>query len=302
MISISKLRAFAAVAEHGSFTSAAKSLGVSTPALSAQVSELERTLGLSLIHRTTRRVDLTGEGTRLFERAKRVLFDLDSIAADLSSEGRLERGRIAVSCVPTLAASLFPDIMARFASLHPQVVIHLIDETTDDLRDRVMRSEADFGIGPDPGPELLFERLASDRFVLACRKEDALSQRKFIGPAELAKLPLIALGRGSNVRTVLDHYFESQGLVLKPRFEVNHHYTLGALVAAGLGYGPLPELALKLTGEPLLKGVPIRRPTCERAIGIVTRPGNRLSPAATALLDVVRENFRAVVQAGSVAS
>lgn len=293
MISISKLRAFSAVAEHGSFTVAARAEGVSAAALSARITELEALLGVTLLQRTTRRVELTDEGQRLFERAKRVLFDLDSIAHDLSSEGKLHAGRVVVSCVPTLAATLFADVMRQFAGMYPNVVIQLVDESTDALRERVLRNEADFGVGPNPGGELAFERLASDPFVLTCRGDDSISKREYITGKEMENLPLITLARGSNVRKVLDAYFAQQDLVLKPRFEVQHHYTLGALVSAGLGYGPLPSLALRLTGDSHLSSVPIRRPKCERDIGVITRPGNRLSAAAEALLGVIRPVFQA---------
>ena len=299
MISISKLRAFSAVAEHGSFTVAARAQGISAAALSTRIAELEQLLGVTLLQRTTRRVELTGEGQRLFERAKRVLFDLDSISRDLHSEGKLEAGRVVVSCVPTLAATLVADVMGRFAREFPQIQIHLIDESTDALRERVMRNDTDFAVGPNPGPDLAFERLTTDRFVLTCRAKDALAKRPFVTGREMEQLPLITLARGSNVRKVLDAYFERQDLVLKPRFEVQHHYTLGALVSAGLGYGPLPSLALRLTGDTHLKSIPIRRPTCERAIGIITRPGNRLSAGAQALLNVIRPVFRDVAAPGS---
>jgi DNA-binding transcriptional LysR family regulator len=292
MISISKLRAFAAVAEYSSFTVAARAAGMSAAALSARVTELEKLLGVTLLQRTTRRVDLTGEGQRLFDRAKRVLADLDSITEDLSSEGRLQGGRIVVSCVPTLAGILVADVMSQFAVMYPKVVIHLIDEATVSMRERVLKDEADFGIGPNPGADLQFERLASDPFVLTCRTNDPLAKREFLTGLDLAELPLITLARGSNVRDVLDTYFEKQGIVFRPRFEVQHHYTLGALVDAGLGYGPLPSLALRLIGEHGLTSIPIRRPVCERAIGIITRSGNRLSPAADAFLNVIRPVFR----------
>jgi LysR family carnitine catabolism transcriptional activator len=292
VISVSKLRAFSAVAEYGSFTIAAKAEGVSPAALSTRVTELEKVLGVTLLQRTTRRVELTNEGQRLFERAKRVLFDLDAITNDLSSEGMLQSGRVVVSCVPTLAASLLADVMSHFVTTYPHVAIRLFDESTDALRDRVLRNDADFAIGPNPGPELAFERLINDQFVLTCPAGDPIAKREFVTGKDLERLPLITMARGSNVRKVLDAYFESQGLVLKPRFEVQHHYTLGGLVSAGLGYGPLPSLALRLTGDKYLATVPIRRPTCERAIGIITRPGNRLSAAAEALLGVIRPAFQ----------
>jgi LysR family carnitine catabolism transcriptional activator len=292
MISISKLRSFVSVAEYGSFTLAARAVGVSAAALSTRVSELEKVLGVTLLQRTTRRVELTNEGSRLFERSKRVLSELDVITDGLSNEGKLQGGRVVVSCVPTIAGTLFADVMERFASIYPQVTVQLVDESTDALRERVIKNEADFAIGPNAGADLSFERLATDQFVLTCRSNDPIAKREFISGKELAKLPLIALMRTSNVRKVLDNYFEQQDLVFRPRFEVHHHYTLGALVSAGLGYGPLPSLALRLTGDPMLTSIPIRRPICERAIGVITRPGNRLSAGAEALLDVIRTIFK----------
>jgi LysR family transcriptional regulator, carnitine catabolism transcriptional activator len=290
MLSIPKLRALVAVAEQGSFRTAAKAAGLSAASLSTSVSDLERELNVRLMQRTTRRVQLTPEGQRLFDRARRVLAELESISDDLTADADAPRGRVTVSCVPTLAATVFAEVLGGFCAVHPTVVIEIIDEPSEAAKQRVLKGEADFAIGTPAGAELTFQRLVNDPFVLTCRPDDALARADSVTGKQLLQLPIITLIRGSAVRTTLDAYYERFGAVLHPRFEVRHHFTLGGLVHAGLGYAPLPSLALPLTGSPLA-AIPIRRPNCERSIGILTRPGDKLSLPAKALADFVRPFF-----------
>ena len=295
MLPINKLRSFVAVAEQSSFRSAAETIGITQPALSLQISELEKALGVSLFHRTTRRVELTNEGARLLARAKRILFDLDTIAQDLQDEAGLERGRVVVSCVPTMGAGLFATALARFARQHPNVNVQLVDETTVEMTEKVERGDVDFGLGPEPSAadDLQFERLATDSFLVICPRDSEMARRTALKGRELSRLPLVTLVRSSNVGSITAAYFEQIGADYRPRYEVNHHYTLGGFVRAGLGFGILPQQALALTGDPSLVGIPIIQPKCTRTIGVVTRRGDRLSPAASAFLAAVRATIAA---------
>lgn len=293
MLSLPKLRSFVAVADQRRFRSAAATIGITQPALSAHIAELEKELGVSLFHRTTRRVELTSEGQRLLAKARRILFDLDTIAEELSGEASLERGRIVISCVPTIAVGLFARALACFCQKHPNITVQLLDETTLEMAAKVARGEVDFGLGPEPRQqdEILFERLATDPFLLICPRESELAERTSVKGMELAKLSLVTLVRSSNVGGITAAYFERIGASFKPRFEVNHHYTLGGFVRAGLGFGILPQQAMAMTGDPSLVGVPIVRPQCSRMIGVATRRGDRLSPGGTAFLRVLRKTI-----------
>lgn len=293
-ITIIKLRSFAAVAELSNFHAAAEKLGVSQPALSAQVNELERLLGVPLFHRTTRRVELTDEGLRLWAKARTILSELDNISDNLRGEAELERGNITISCLPTFANSFFPKALSDFSSTYPNVQVNLVDEPTAALIETVRKGEADFGIGSEPLTQngIAFEKLVIDPFVLICRSDDPLAQKKSIRGRELLRLPLITSRYGPNVTRSLAEYISKLGSTHQPKYEVNYHYTLGGLVDAKMGYGCLPSLGMALTGYPNLVAIPIVEPRCTRTIGVITRKGDRLSPAAMAFLQVIRQKLK----------
>ena len=292
-ITIIKLRSFAAVAELSNFRAAAERLQVSQPALSAQVNELEKLLGVPLFNRTTRRVELTDEGARLWAKVRFIVQELDTITENLRGEAHLERGHITVSCLPTLANSFFPAALSEFTRKYPNITVNLIDEPTAPMLETVRRGDADFGVGSEPLDKdgLSFEKLLLDPFVMICRTDDPIAKRGSIKGRDLVKLPLITSRYGPNVTLSLADYFAKLGVTLRPKFEVNYHYTLGGLVDAGMGYGCLPTLGMALTGYPSLVAVPIVQPRCTRTVGVVTRKGDRMSPAADAFLEIAREKL-----------
>lgn len=81
----------------------------------------------------------------------------------------------------------------------------------------------------------------------------------------------------------------SQSLSLNPTYEVQHHFTLGGMVEAGLGVSALPSMAVSMLSQPLLRTVPIRKPTVVRDVGILKLGGKTLSPASRAFIDVFGE-------------
>ena len=118
--------------------------------------------------------------------------------------------------------------------------------------------------------------------------------KKSVSLAALSKTDFLALLPGSHVRETLDAAMESQSLKLVPKFEVQHHYTLGGMVEAGLGVTALPSMAVSMLSQPLLRTVPIIKQAVVREVGIIKLRGKKLSPAAAVLIeefkDVVAEN------------
>src|SRR3954451_2131775 len=113
---------FVCLAETQSFRRAAERLRLSQPAVSAHIRDLERQFGVSLVHRTTRRVSLTAEGEAFAARAKRALDELDMASQDLRDLAAVHRGRVVVACIPPLMASLVPRVVRRINQDHPALV------------------------------------------------------------------------------------------------------------------------------------------------------------------------------------
>jgi LysR family carnitine catabolism transcriptional activator len=283
--SLTKLRTFIAVAQQKSFRKASETLHLSQPALSAHIRDLEKDLHVPLFHRTTRSVVLTSEGERLLIGAQRALDELDSVLMELRDQVALLRGRIVISCLPSVAYSILPPVIAAFAKKHPDVDIRVFDELNASLLQRVMSREADFGIGPRPDEaDLQFVPVFRDPFVAVVPLSHPLAGQKNVRLKALAKLPILTLGQGTNVREHLEQVFAEAGLTLKPVYETSHRAALSGMAEAGLGVALLPGMVQSMLHNPSLTTVKIVDPEIVREFGIIQRRDQAHRPAVVAFL------------------
>ncbi len=294
--SLNKIRSFISVAEHSSFRRASEELLLSQPALSTHVRDLEAELGVVLLSRTTRSIRLTAAGEHFLIRAKRIVSELQSVMLELKDQAELRRGRVTIACLPTIASSSLPAVLATFARHHPGVHVEVLDEVADVLYQRVLSGEADVGIGPAQPhkQDLEFIAMVDDHFRAVFPSDHAFAGRKTVKLAELVKHPFLTLASHTNVRSILDRAFEDSGHVVDPKYVFCHHYTLGGMVEAGLGITALPSMSLSILGHPRLMSARIVEPQVTRVIGVLRRRNDVLSPAATAFLAAVWEVFRKV--------
>jgi DNA-binding transcriptional LysR family regulator len=270
--------------------------------LSNQIKALEQSLGVRLFARTTRWVRLTPEGERFLRRAGRVLSDLDSALIEMSDPSAPPRGNVAFACIPTIAGHIFPRIINDFETQHPEIKITMVDQTTVEMERRIANREVDFGVGGSPRrkDELAFASIFSDPFVLVCRIDHAIARHRRIAIDKVLDLPFISLGKDSNVRQTIENYFALAGRTFEPRFELIHHYTVGAMVEAGLGIAFLPSQATAMMrASPLLKVIPTDEPAFARHVGLITRRGESLSPAADSFYAFTLAAMRREAPAGS---
>jgi DNA-binding transcriptional LysR family regulator len=282
-VSLTKIRGFLHVARHLNFRRAAEELKITQPALSGQIKALEAELGVNLFARTTRSVRLTTDGERFLLRSRRLMEAFDSTVVDMAQGASLERGTVTFSCIPTIAAHAFPRIIREFKRHHPGVRVEMTDDTTVAMERRILSGEVEFGIGGSPRwtDELEFAPILEDPFVVMCRKDHALARFSRVSIDRVLKYPIVSLGKGSNVRNTLAAYFTKAERRFEPEYELIHHYSIGALVEAGLGITLLPSMACDMIRtSSALRLVALDDRKFTRAVGLITRRGQSLSPAA----------------------
>jgi LysR family transcriptional regulator, carnitine catabolism transcriptional activator len=289
VITLSKIRGFHTVATLGSFRQAAKELGRTQPALTAQVADLERDLGVSLLERTTRRTRLTPEGREFLNRTRHAVAEIDAAVAEIREQVTLRRGRVSMGCIPTVAAFLIPDVLAEFSRRYPAIVIRYFDEPTLSLVGRLKLREIDFFVGPAPRtePDIDFKHLYLDHFVVVFPRDHPFSGRKSVRLEECLAQPQVGMASGMNVRTVLDEYFAQHGLDYAPLLEAEHHFTLGGMVQTGFGITLLPMRAVPLLSHPGLEWCEIADQKIFRDIGICTYRSARLTPPAKIFVEMI---------------
>lgn len=289
--SLRQLRVFQAVALHSSFTRAGDQVGLTQPAVSRCVTELEQHLGIKLLDRTTREVVLTEAGRSLAVRLQRVLEDLDTMLLDVRGLATQRQGRVRVASSPTLSANLLPECIARCRQEHPGLELLLLDRMQHDALASVLSGEVDFGvvIEPEPGrsDELHAEPILSEPFCLVCPPTHRLARQRSVRWAALHGEPLVLLDHASGSRRLIDDALRGHGVQAPVAQEVGHVTTIFRMLDAGLGISVVPTLALPPAG---LQGLEVRplTPRVERAIVLVRRANRALAPVAEVAWGLVR--------------
>ena len=283
------LEAFRAVMVSGSVTQAAQSLNLSQPALSRRIQKLEQVIGAPLLERTTRHVSATALGTELVPLVRRMLEEFDGSLFAVRDVGPNRGGLVTIACLPTAAFYFLPTVIRQFNEQYPNIRFRILDLPATDGLQAVARGEVEFGINimGTSDPDLTFERLAEDPFVLAARKDHPLAAKPWVGWAELEPYHLITVHRSSGNRTLLDAALAKSNIKLRWFYEVTHLSTSLGLVEAGLGISVLPRMATPRDDHPFLITRPIRNPEISRTIGVVRRRGGTLSPAAERFLTML---------------
>jgi DNA-binding transcriptional LysR family regulator len=290
---LQQLQAFIAVAERGSFRAAAEHIHLSPPALSRRIEKLESIIGARLFNRTTREVELTSLGRVFLERARAAIDDLESAILGISDIAATRSGRVTVACVPSAAIYFLPQVISSFSAKYPSIRIRVIDESMNQTLQSVLAGESDFGIGfmNTLMPEIAFEGIHDDPFVVAMRRDHPLAKRAALTWSQIESERLISVARSSGNRQLLDDVMSKVGLNPHFAFEVSHIGTLLGMVEAGLGIAAVPRTALP-ANHPLVIGLPLRKPTISRSLGLLRKQGSTLRPAAAMFHEHLRAALR----------
>jgi len=286
-----------AVARHGSFTRAARSLNVSQPTFTVQIRQLEEALGVRLLDRTTRSVQLTQAGREFAPQLERSLRDLTALLASTAALSGKTSGHVSVAALPSLCGGMLPSVIAAFNRKHSGISIHLLDALGVRIPAMVKSGEVDFGFGSmqKSDPDIDFTPLFRDRMHAIFLRGGPLEGRKSVALQDVTAFPLILMNRDSTVRTVVDGGLASIGHFAAPAYEAAYMSTALGMVKAGLGVTILPSSALDIEGAPDLISVPVSSPRLDRDIGFLQKRGRSLSPAAEAFLQAIRRSRRSRV-------
>lgn len=293
-IDVLGVQAFVAVGESGSFQKAGESLFISQTALTRRLQNLESFLGVKLIERTTRSVALTAVGRDFMPHARRLLTELTSTLMDIRETGKVQRGDVTIACVPTVAFHFLPAVLQEYSTQHPDNHIQILDHSSSAVVDSVLRREAEFGInvGGTLHAELSSTALLDDSFVLVCRDDHPLANKKTVAWKQLEPHALVLLGQFSGNRPLLDVGLGGTGLKLRCLVEVQRPATALGLAAEGIGAAVLPWLSMPRDAYPRLRVVQLTHPLISRTLTLVTRKPSSLSPAARALYDMLHTAAR----------
>ncbi|TFL17519.1 hydrogen peroxide-inducible genes activator [Jannaschia formosa] len=287
-LTLRQLRYFDAVARHGHFGRAAEASGVSQPALSVQVKELETELGARLFERGPRQVRLTAFGETFAGRARAILRAVDELG-ELArvSKGGLS-GRLRLGVIPTVAPYLLPRVVTALGGTWPALDLEIRETVTPNLLDALAEGALDAAILALPSSDRRLEEapLLSEDFVLV--RPAAEADQPVPAPEALHEMRLLLLEEG--------HCFRDQALAVctggvreRHGLEGSALSTLVQMVGAGLGVTLIPEMAVAV--EARAAPVAVQRfpaPAPGRRLGLAWRRSTPLAPELRHVAEVLR--------------
>jgi LysR family carnitine catabolism transcriptional activator len=291
--SFKKIKSFMLVAELRSFRRAAERIHISPPALSTHIRDLEAALGVPLLYRTTRSVELTDEGERLLERVRPLFASLSSVIDEFHEEANLLRGRLTIACLPSIVSKILLQPIKAITERHPAISIRILDLGYSSMVEAIQSGDADVGIGPVPDKDARFDitPLMKDGFVALVPAGHPLAKKNKVTLAQLAKFPIIGRKVGTSIRDALERAAAEMGIKLDISHELIYHHSVGCMVQANLGVTALPATSLPTLNFPGTVAVPIFAPNLVRTIGIIRRKGGGASPAVREFLAVLSKSI-----------
>lgn len=286
-VTLRQLRAFVALARIGSFTHAADSMHVTQSALSGLIKELELGLGVQLVDRSTRKIQLSEVGREFYPLIKKIVQDLDGALGDISNLKALKKGVVRIAAPQLMSCTLMPEVIAAYRAEHPEVEIRLTDCAVETVPARVLSGEVDFGIGPErePTPEITARTLFEMPFMLVFPRNHPLEQQQRISWADAMRFPFITLQGQFAERLTLDLHASLRDLTLNPSNEVTFMTTALSMVSANLGITACLPYARSLVKLYQLRMRLLHDPGLTRKFLVFTRNGRSLSPAAQSVME-----------------
>lgn len=240
-----QLRYFVAVAEERHFGRAAERLQMAQPPLSQQIKQLETSLGTTLFHRTTRSVELTPAGERLFRDGQRVLDELDFVESNVKRIGKGLQGILRLGFTGAATYGLMPDVVRAASQEFPDVALEVTGENlTPGLLDALESRHIDIAVlRPPITGNVSHSVVATEKLVAAVPAESALASQKSIVMRELVGHDLVGYPPNSAVTQAIDAAWRERNVEKVTVQDASETSTLMSLVAAGMGIALVPASA-----------------------------------------------------------
>jgi DNA-binding transcriptional LysR family regulator len=283
-----QLRTFRYVCQLKSFSRAAEKLGVTQPAISAQIRSLEKEVGARLFERDGGKVTYTAAG-RLFEPfAEHCLQCQSHILTAVNELYRSARGEVSVSASEATSLYILPAVFAQYKRQYTRVNLNIVRAEHARSLEAVLSRDVDFAIASMPvkDPRLIVQVIHRDDIVLVVSPTHPLCMRETVTLPDLTQYPLLLLKQGRQ-RTQLNHYFDHHDLRPRIAMELDSSELLKRLIAAEMGMGFLPRANVREEEHAgLLKIIRVQGMRLHRELALIYRKDKILTHAAQAFLDL----------------
>ncbi len=293
ILNLDHLTTFRLVISRGTFSGAAEALGLSQPAVSLQIRQLEQALQVRLIERTSRGIKPTPAGITLCEHCIKIDAAVGAAVESVSLHSDDITGTVTVGTGATACIHLLPPLLQELRQTHPLLKVDVRTGNTSDIVRGVEENRIDIGLVtlPAAGKCLSVTPLGTEEFVIILEKDPAERDIKPLSAEDLLSLPLIIFEPGSGTRSLIDEWFRDAGQVARPVMELGSIEAIKRMVRAGLGYSIVPRMSVESPEESRGLSVYSMAPALLRTLGTVIREDRIMSRGIQEVLKRLSASF-----------
>lgn len=296
-MTLDQLECFLAVARTGHFTRAAKEVHLAQPSLSRQIAALERDLGAALFDRVRGNISLSAAGEALLPVATRMIEDADRARRAVADITGLRTGRLRLGATPSLCISVVADLLSRYHSSYPGIELHVTENGSRVLVDKLARGELDMALVIDGAEGRATAGLGlrplyhEELVVVSASDRPPLTRSPALPLVRLAQHPLVVFDENYDLRTTTDTAFKSAGLRQIVAVEGGELDAVLRFVERGIGAAVVPSTTVFT--RPGLRAVRLKDPVLRRTVCLAHRSDVQPTRAAmmldALLADVVED-------------
>jgi len=263
---------------------------VTQSAASQIVSQLEKLMGLRLINRSTRPLQLTEPGKVYYEGCKRLVSEYHDLEASVRQAQAQLDGNVEVAAIYSVGLGDMGQYVERFKTLYPDTTVHIDYLHPDRVYEKVLGETADFGLVsfPKKSRDLTSRPWRDEEMIVACSPRHPLAQNVAVEPAQLQGVRYVGFNRDLTIRREVDRFLREQGVNVEVEHEFDNIENIKQAVELGTGVALLPEPTLRREVQAgTLVALPLFGCRLVRPLGIIQRRHHRLSTAAARFLDLL---------------
>lgn len=290
-MSLESLKIFKDIAQSRRMSRGAAMNGISQSAASQLIQQIERDLGVELLDRSKRPLELTEAGKLYYDACRDLLRRYEQALAEIEALKEEAGGSVRLACIYSIGLHEMARRTAEFQQLHPKARVHLEYLRPDKIYEAVLTDQTDLGIlsYPARSRELKVVPWRQERMTLVVYPSHRLAGRESVEAAELAGERFVSFDEDLAIRKALDRFLRDCGVTVDAVLQFDNIQMIKEAVAIGSGISILPELTVaEEISQGRLVAIPFREASLARPVGIVHRRGKKLSPAAVQFLEFLR--------------
>lgn len=293
---IKHLHYFLEVAVQKSFTKAAHHLYITQPTISKMVRDIEDELGMTLLDRSGKEIELTDAGKIVFEQSREIVRSFDHLSDELADLTNAKKGKLTIGLPPMIGAYFFPTILGKFRSDYPGIDLNIVEYGARKVANCVAEGQLDVGVTVGSFDRRVFDSFFfyDDPLRLVVNHSNPLSKKESIRLRDLKKESFILFPDGFSLRGMILKNCERAGFQPRIFFESSQWDFMIKLVSEGFGIALLPESMTKKADQKSVATLPIEEKDLTWRLSMIWKKNHYLSFAARTWISESKEALKGV--------